>query len=97
MRSPQQPIFEAAPIVVPPLEQIGREAVPHDGDVFDARLCKLLSDDEKAEVAKFWAAVEHQLQPEIERAREAWIADRIEQLVARGKSEDEARAVEELA
>jgi hypothetical protein len=90
--SPERLIFEAAPILDPPLEQKGREAVAQDGYVLDTRLCLPLTDAEKDELRRLKAAEESRLLPEREWARAEWCLKHIERLITDGKSEAEARA-----
>jgi hypothetical protein len=90
--SPERLIFEAGPTLGPSLEQDPRNAIAHDGDVLDTRLCAPLTDAEKSKLKKLKAAENERLLPERQKAREAWAAKRIERLTARGLSKDEARA-----
>ena len=90
--SPERLIFEAAPIIGPPLVQEGRGAVAHDGFVLDTRSCRALTDDEKKELQKLKDAEKQRLLPEREKARAAWSVNHIERLTAAGMSEDQARA-----
>jgi hypothetical protein len=91
--SPERLIFEAAPIIEPPLVQEAREATAHNGTTLDTRLCAPLTDAEKAELQKLKASEERRLLPEREKARAAWGVSHIERLTAAGLSEDEARAL----
>jgi hypothetical protein len=50
--SPERLIFEAVPIIEPPLVQDGREAIAHDGTTLDTRLCAPLTGDEQAKLQK---------------------------------------------
>jgi hypothetical protein len=90
--SPQRLIFEGAPIVEPPLEQNGRNAVAHDGYVLDTRSLLPLTDDEKARVRGLKAAEEHRLLPERQEARARWSVGHIARLTAAGMPEAEAHA-----
>jgi RecA-family ATPase len=90
--SPERLIFEGAPMVVSPLEQIGRNAVAQDGHVLDTRLCAPLTDDEEAELQSLIAAENNRLLPERTAARAQWSVKHIQRLFARGVSEPEARA-----
>ena len=90
--SPEHLVFEAAPIIVPPLVQKGRKAVAHDGLVLDTRLCAPLTDAEKAGLQKLKTAEESRLLPEREARRAAWSVSHIKRLTDRGMSEAEARA-----
>ena len=91
--SPERLIFEGAPIVEPPLEQAGRNAVAHDGFTLDTRLCcPPLTDDEKARVLELKAAEERRLLPERQEARAKWSLGHIARLTATGVPEAEARA-----
>jgi AAA domain len=89
--SPERLIFEGAPIIEAPLEQIGRNASAHDGTILDTRLCRPPTDSEKAELQKLKEADERRLLPERERARSAWNLTHIERLIGRGIPESEAR------
>jgi Domain of unknown function (DUF927) len=90
--SPERLIFEAAPIIEPPLEQEGRNAVAHDGTDLDTRSCAPLTDAEKNKLKKLKAAERERLSPERDAKREAWSRKHVERLTARGMSEAEARA-----
>jgi hypothetical protein len=90
--SPERLIFEAAPIIEPPLMQEDRNAIAYDGFVLDTRLCAPLNDDEKSRLKKLKDAEKQRLLPEREKARAAWSVKHIEQLTAVGMSEDQARA-----
>ena len=91
--SPERLIFEGAPIVEPPLEQTGRNAVAHDGFTLDTRLCcPPLTDDEKAKVRDLKASEERRLLPERQGARAKWSVGHIARLTATGMPEAEARA-----
>ena len=91
--SPERLIFEGEPIVEPPLEQAGRNAVAHDGFTLDTRLCcPPLNDDEEARVLELKAAEERRLLPERQEARAKWSFGHIARLTATGVPEAEARA-----
>jgi hypothetical protein len=91
--SPERLIFEAAPILVPPLTQEGRDADAYDGDILDTRsACLPLTDTETSKLNKLKAAEKVRLTPELEKAREAWTAQHVERLTARGMPEAEGRA-----
>ena len=90
--SPERLIFEGAPIVEPPLEQTGRNAVAHDGFILDTRLCPPLTDDEKTKVLELKAAEERRLLPERQQVRAKWSVGHIARLIATGMPEAEARA-----
>jgi putative DNA primase/helicase len=89
--SPERLIFEGPPIIAPPLEQTGRNAIAHDGSVLDTRLCSPLTDDEKVELRKLKANEECRLLPERQAARAKWSAEHVARLKANGMSEAAAR------
>jgi hypothetical protein len=91
--SPERLIFEGPPIIEPPLEQEGRNAVAHDGFVLDTRLCPPLTNGEKARVLELKDTEKHRLAPQLKAAREAWSAEYIKRLTASGKTKAEARAL----
>jgi hypothetical protein len=91
--SPERLIFEGAPIIEPPLEQSGRDAVAYDGAILDTQLCPPLIDSEKKKLRKLGAAEKERLRPEMEKARAAWSAQHIERLTGDGMSEAAARAL----
>jgi uncharacterized protein (DUF927 family) len=91
--SPERLIFEAAPILDPPLVQKGRDAVAHPGSVLDTELCAPLTAAEKRKLKKLKADERERLLPELAAAREAWSASHIERMTARGMSEVAARAL----
>jgi hypothetical protein len=67
--SPERPIFEAAPIIEPPLVQEGRNAVAYDGTDLDTRLCAPLNDREKSKLKRLKADERERLSPEREAKR----------------------------
>jgi hypothetical protein len=90
--SPERLIFEGPPLIEPPLAQEARNAVAHDGFVFDTRACRPLTDDEKAELQQLKAAEECRLLLERQAARALWSVSHIKRLTTDGMPEAEARA-----
>jgi hypothetical protein len=91
--SPERLVFEAPPIIEPPLEQAPRPAVAHEGNILDTKIaCPPLTDAEKAAVQKLKEAEERRLLPERREARAKWSADHIKRMTASGMPEAEARA-----
>ena len=90
--SSERLIFEAAPTVVLPLVQEGREAKAYDGEVLDTPLRAPLTDAEEGELKKLLAAENARLLPEREAKRAEWSVSHIKRLTASGMTETAARA-----
>jgi hypothetical protein len=90
--SPERLIFEGAPIIVPPLAQAERRAVAHEGHILETRFCPPLTKADQERLQQLIAAEERRLLPERQAARSAWSLTHIQRLMARGKTEAEARA-----
>ena len=91
--SPERLIFEAPPVIVPPLEQAPRLAEAYEGEILDTRVaCPPLTSAERAEVEKLKQAEKLRLKPESEEARAKWSDSHIKRLVASGMPEPWARA-----
>jgi uncharacterized protein (DUF927 family) len=91
--SPERLIIEAAPIVVPPLEQEGRNAIAFDGGILDTQTaCLPLNEREKGKLKKLTITERARLAPELAAARQAWAAGHIARMTACGMPEAEARA-----
>jgi hypothetical protein len=91
--SPERLIFEGKPIIEPPLEQIGRQAVAHEGSTLDTeQLCPPLTNDEQIKYHQLLAAEQLRLLPERQATRAAWSVQHIQAMVARGIPERVARA-----
>ena len=91
--SPERLIFEAPPIILPPLEQAPRLAEAVDGDILNtATACPPLTSAERAEVEKFKDAERTRLKPDLDEARAKWSDRHIKRLVASGMPAQWARA-----
>ncbi len=90
--SPERLIFEAPPVIVPPLEQTPRLAHAFEGAVLDTvTACPPLTAAEKAEVEKLKNAERARLKPESEAKRATWSDGHIKRIVASGMPEARAR------
>jgi hypothetical protein len=86
-----QPIFEGAPDLGPGLAQEARPAVAHNGEALDSiSACPPLSAE--AEYKRLVGEAKAVKQPEADRIRESWIEGRVAALVARGTTDETARA-----
>jgi hypothetical protein len=91
--SPERLIFEAPPIIIPPLVQEPRLAEAYEGAIVDTRsACPPLTAGEKAEAQKLKDAEKLRLKPEREEKRAKWSDGHIKRLVASGMPEAWARA-----
>jgi putative DNA primase/helicase len=91
--SPERLVFEAQPIIAPPLAQAPRPAVAHEGDILDTKAaCPPLTDAEKTEVGNLKEAERARLKPAMDQARAAWSEGHIRRIIAAGKTEAEAKA-----
>ena len=91
--SPERLIFEAPPVIVPPLEQAPRLAEAFEGAILDTRAaCPPLTAAEQAEAQNLKEAEKLRLKPEREEARAKWSDGHIKRLVASGMPEPWARA-----
>jgi hypothetical protein len=91
--SPERLIFEAPPIVIPPLEQGPRLAEAIEGAILDTRAaCPPLTATEKVEAQKLKEAERLRLKPESEEQRAKWSDGHIKRLTASGMPEPWARA-----
>jgi len=91
--SAERLIFEAAPVVVPPLEQGPRLAEAFEGAILDTRAaCPPLTADEQAEVKRLKEAERLRLKPQSAEARAKWSESHIRRSVAAGMPEPWARA-----
>jgi hypothetical protein len=91
--TPERLVFEGPPVLVPPLEQdlAGRRPVAAEGGLLDTSCCRPLSIAEKAELNRLQAVERDRLKPEMAKARQAFIAKRIQPLLDRGVSPARAR------
>jgi hypothetical protein len=90
--SPERLIFEAPPVIIPPLEQAPRLAKAYEGVILDTRAaCPPLTAAEKAEVERLKAAERARLKPESEAKRATWSEAHIKRIVAKGMPEAWAR------
>jgi hypothetical protein len=91
--SPERLIFEAPPVIVPPLEQAPRLAVAYEGAILDTlTACPPLTAAEQAKAQKLKDAESLRLKPEREEKRAKWSEGHIKRIVATGIPEPEARA-----
>ena len=91
--SPERLIFEAPPVVVPPLVQGPRLAQAFEGDILDTRVaCPPLTSAERAEAKRLKEVERFRLKPESAVKRAQWSDVHIKRIVATGKPESEARA-----
>jgi hypothetical protein len=91
--SPERLIFEAPPVIVPPLEQAPRLAEAVEGDILDTMAaCPPLTDAERTEVERLKQAEKLRLKSELDEARAKWSESHLKRLVASGMTKDEARA-----
>jgi hypothetical protein len=91
--SPERLIFEAPPIVIPPLEQGPRLAEAIEGAILDTRAaCPPLTATEKVEAQKLKEAERLRLKPKSDEQRAKWSDGHIKRLVASGMPEPWARA-----
>jgi hypothetical protein len=89
---PERLIFEAAPVLSPPLKQQPRPALIHEGGAIDTRsACPDLTSAEKSELARIKAAAQLGLRHQAEAARAKFIAERIAEAVGRGVDLGRAR------
>jgi predicted P-loop ATPase len=96
--SSERLVFEGPPIVKKPLRQDAecRRPIPYPGEVIDSRVaCPPLTSEEQNTVDKMKADAKERLQPEIDKARAAYIEERAEELVKR-KGISKAEAVKEI-
>jgi RecA-family ATPase len=88
-------VFEGPPKLSGPLQQ-SRKPVATDGDVVDTlAICPPLTPGEQATFNKLVAAAKVRIQPEADKARAAYVEERVQTLIKRGMSEEAARQVAE--
>jgi hypothetical protein len=92
---PERLVFEGPPLVEPPLAQdaIARRPEATDGEAIDTlHACPPLTLVEKQALRKLKAEARQLLSPEMNKAREAYVAERARDLAARTNMSEEAAA-----